>query len=119
MSPAFAQTTCVGVSTTYRAVSQFLDHMRELRAEIAPGANRLVVWQSKAAANNTAEMQTATTELNGVMQRLGEAVYSQAAQPEGGDDAGTDSPGEGGDGGDEEGPSDDDEGTVEGEFREV
>jgi molecular chaperone DnaK len=88
----------------------------ELKSEVQ---GRIDALKAAIAANNTAEMQTATTELNGVMQRLGEAVYSQAAQPEGGDDAGTDSPGEGGDGGDEEGPSDDGEGTVEGEFREV
>ena len=58
------------------------------------------------AANNLAEIQTAMTELNGVMQRLGEAVYSQSAGP------GPSSDGPGG-----EGPEDG--GAVEGEFREV
>jgi molecular chaperone DnaK len=85
----------------------------ELKTEVQ---GKIDALKASIAANNTAEMQTATTELNGVMQRLGEAVYSQTAAPEGGDDAGTDAPGEVGDG---EGPSDDDEGTVEGEFREV
>jgi molecular chaperone DnaK len=86
----------------------------ELKTEVQ---GKIDALKAAIAANNTAEMQTATTDLNSVMQRLGEAVYSQAAQPEGGDDAGTtDAPEEGGDG---EGPSDDDEGTVEGEFREV
>ena len=59
--------------------------------------------------NNVAEMQTAMTDLNESMQRLGEAVYSQT---EGSTGDGTDSeepPGE-------EPPGDD---TVEGEFREV
>ena len=66
------------------------------------------------AANNTAEMQTATTELNSAMQRLGEVVYSQSATTEGGDSGGGETGADGG----SEGPSDD-EGTVEGEFREV
>jgi len=39
-------------------------------------------------------------------------VYSQSAGPEGGEDAGTDTP-------EEDEGSPDDEGTVEGEFREV
>ena len=68
------------------------------------------------AANNTAEMQTATTELNSAMQRLGEVVYSQSATTEGG--GGETGGGEPGADGGSEGPSDD-EGTVEGEFREV
>ena len=68
------------------------------------------------AANNLAEMQTAMTELNGVMQRLGEAVYSQSAGPGPGAD------GPGGEGTADGGPNDggpNDGGTVEGEFREV
>ena len=60
--------------------------------------------------NNVAEMQTAMTDLNESMQRLGEAVYAQASEPAG------EEPPEGGEP-PEEGPSDDD--TVEGEFREV
>jgi molecular chaperone DnaK len=85
----------------------------ELKTEVQ---GKIDALKAAISANNTAEMQTATTDLNSVMQRLGEAVYSQTAAPEGGDDAGTDAPGEAGDG---EGSSDDDEGTVEGEFREV
>jgi len=68
------------------------------------------------AANNTAEMQTATTELNSALQRLGEVVYSQSAATEDGAPDG-DSGDPSADGGSEV-PSDD-EGTVEGEFREV
>ena len=68
------------------------------------------------ASNSTPEMQTATTELNNILQRLGEVVYSQNAGPE---DGGT-APGEDAAESDDSaaGPSDD-EGTVEGEFREV
>jgi molecular chaperone DnaK len=61
-------------------------------------------------ANNVAEMQTAMTDLNESMQRLGEAVYAQASETPG------EGPAEGGEP-PEERPSDDD--TVEGEFREV
>ena len=59
--------------------------------------------------NNVAEMQTAMTDLNNTMQRLGEAVYSQTESPpeEPGDDSSP--PGD-------EPPEGD---TVEGEFREV
>ena len=59
--------------------------------------------------NNVPEMQTAMTDLNNTMQRLGEAVYSQTESPseEPGDDSSP--PGD-------EPPEGD---TVEGEFREV
>ena len=61
-------------------------------------------------------MQTATTELNSALQRLGEIVYSQSDGPV--DDGSAP-------GGDTPMPNDasedsvDDDGTVEGEFREV
>ncbi|MCH8987187.1 MAG: molecular chaperone DnaK [Chloroflexi bacterium] len=89
----------------------------ELKTEVQ---GKIDTLKSAIAANNTAEMQSATTELNSALQRLGEVVYSQSATPEEGgqgptDGMGTDSPG--GDG-DASGPADD-EGTVEGEFREV
>ena len=68
------------------------------------------------ASNSTPEMQTATTELNSALQRLGEIVYSQSDGPVDGGPV----PEEGAPGSD--GAADgsvDDEGTVEGEFREV
>jgi molecular chaperone DnaK len=76
------------------------------------------------AANNTVDMQTATTDLNGALQRMGEVVYSQAASPEGGAQGPDDGSATGGqEGGTEDSSSDEgdegDEGTVEGEFREV
>ena len=61
-------------------------------------------------ANNVAEMQTAMTDLNESMQRLGEAVYAQASETP------TEESAEGGEP-PEEGSFDDE--TVEGEFREV
>ena len=68
------------------------------------------------ASNSTPEMQTATTELNSALQRLGEIVYSQSDGPVDGGPV----PEEGAPGSD--GAADgsvDDEGTVEVEFREV
>ena len=59
--------------------------------------------------NNVAEMQTATTDLNTVIQRLGEAVYAQTPGDTGVPSEDPTVPAE-------EPPKDD---TVEGEFREV
>lgn len=70
---------------------------------------KITTLKTAVASNNTAEMQTAMNDLNESMQRLGEAVYSQATPPEDAD-------------GGTEPPTDDGEsdgGTVEGEFREV
>ncbi|MCH7736586.1 MAG: Hsp70 family protein, partial [Chloroflexi bacterium] len=93
----------------------------ELKTEVQTKIDAL---KSAIAANNTVEMQTATTELNSALQRLGEVVYSQSAGTE---DGGQGPAGETGNGaetgapgadGETNGPADD-EGTVEGEFREV
>ena len=74
---------------------------QDLRAEVQTKIDAL---RSASASGNVAEMQTAITELNAALQRLGEVVYSQNAGPGPGETDG--------------GPSDD-SGTVEGEFREV
>ena len=80
----------------------------DLRIEVQ---GKIDALKAAVAANNLAEMQTAMTELNGIMQRLGEAVYSQSAGPGPGAD------GPGGAGPEDGGPNDG--GAVEGEFREV
>ena len=79
---------------------------QELRAEVQQKIDAL---RAASASGNVTEMQNGINELNAVMQRLGEAVYSQNAPP---------GAGAAGAGPDDIGPSDDD-GTVEGEFREV
>jgi molecular chaperone DnaK len=84
----------------------------ELKTEVQEKIDAL---KAAIASNNVAEMQTATTELNSALQRLGEVVYSQGATTEDGgqspeDGAETDATAD---------DSSDDEGTVEGEFREV
>ncbi len=79
----------------------------DLKTEVE---EKIATLKTALAANNVAEMQTAMTDLNSSMQRLGEAVYSQTAEtPAEEPPEGTEPP--------EEGPPEDD--TVEGEFREV
>ena len=56
----------------------------------------------------------ANQELNETMQKIGSAVYQQQQPPQGGEAPGGEAPPPGG-----EAPGGDDEGTVEGEFREV
>jgi len=79
---------------------------QDLRAEVQ---SKIDALRAASASGNAAEMQTAINELNAALQRLGEVVYSQNAAP---------GPGAAGADPDDIGPSDDD-GTVEGEFREV
>ena len=75
---------------------------QDLKEEVE---GKIATLKTAIAANNVAEMQTAMTDLNNSMQKLGQAVYGQQT-------AGTppDDPGMGGD---------DSGDTVEGEFREV
>ena len=75
----------------------------ELKEEVE---GKIAILKTAIAANNVAEMQTAMTDLNNSMQKLGQAVYGQqtGGPPPGAEDMGGDEPG-----GD----------TVEGEFREV
>ena len=70
------------------------------------------------ASNNTVDIQTATTELNAALQKMGEIVYSQGATTGEGDQDSSDGFATSGQEGDPA-SSNDDEGTVEGEFREV
>ena len=74
---------------------------QDLRAEVQTKIDAL---RAASASGNVTEMRNGINELNAVLQRLGEAVYSQNAAP-GPEGPDTDAPG--------------DDGTVEGEFREV
>ncbi|MDA1127730.1 MAG: molecular chaperone DnaK [Chloroflexi bacterium] len=83
----------------------------ELKTEVQGKIDSL---KAAIAANNIAEMQSGMAELNTAMRKVGEAVYSQGAEtPDGGQDS------TGGAGTGESAGESDDEGTVEGEFREV
>jgi molecular chaperone DnaK len=75
---------------------------QDLRSEVQTKIDAL---RTASASGNVAEIQTAITELNAALQRLGEVVYGQNQGP--------------GPSADDGGPSDDDAGTVEGEYREV
>ena len=88
----------------------------ELKTEVQ---GKIDALKTAIAANNTAEMQSATTELNSALQRLGEVVYSQSAGTADGGQGPEDGPSDGTGGDGEAGGPADDEGTVEGEFREV
>ena len=87
---------------------------QDLKEEVE---NKVATLKAAIAANNVAEMQPAMAELNDSLQRLGQAVYSQAGDPSDATDAdATDA-----DPSDESPSSNDQSGedTVEGEFREV
>ena len=62
-------------------------------------------------------IKKATQELNEIMQKIGQAVYQQQPPPPGEAPPGGEEPPPSGEGG--EGKAGEDEGTVEGEFREV
>ena len=92
-------------SLAYSAERLLAEHAEILPADLKTEAeDKLAALRTAIAANNVAQMQTAMNELNEVLQRVGQAVYSQP---------GNDAPGAGPTG---DAPGDD---TVEGEFREV
>ena len=92
-------------SLAYSAERLLAEHAEILPADLkAEAEEKLMALRSAIAANNVAQMQTAMNELNDVLQRVGQAVYSQP----GADAPGAEPPGDT--------PGDD---TVEGEFREV
>ena len=84
----------------------------ELKTEVQ---EKIDAVKAAIASNNTVDMQTASTELNIALQKIGEVVYSQGA---GTDDGGQGAEDGSADSGESAAPEED-EGTVEGEFREV
>ena len=95
------------VYTTEKLLEDNADKVpSELKEEVE---GKIATLKTAVASENTAEMQTAMNDLNESMQRLGEAVYSQATPPEDAPEGEGPPP--------DEGESGDD--TVEGEFREV
>ncbi len=95
------------VYTTEKLLQEHADKVPEdLKKEVE---DKLSPLRAAIEANDVAGMQSAITDLNTSLQKLGQAVYSQAngASAEGQEAAG------------EEAPEDQGEGTVEGEFKEV
>ena len=94
-------------SLVYSTEKLLADNADKVPAELKEEVEgKIATLKTAIAANNVAEMQTAMTDLNNSMQKLGQAVYGQqtGGPPPGAEDMGGDEPG-----GD----------TVEGEFREV
>jgi molecular chaperone DnaK len=96
------------VYSTQKMLEDMTDRIpQDLKEEVEA---KITTLKNAIDTNNVAEMQTGMTDLNHAVQKIGQAVYSQAGhQP-------------GGDGFSEQEPSSDEESggsTVEGEFREV
>ena len=95
------------VYTTEKLLEDNADKVpSELKEEVE---GKIATLKAAVASENTAEMQTAMNDLNEIMLRLGEAVYTQTAPTEDTPEGEVSPP----DAGDSE------DGTVEGEFREV
>ena len=108
-------------SLAYSAERMLNENGETLPADLKADAEaKLAALRTAIAANNVPQMQTAMNELNDALQRVGQAVYSQAQQPPpGGAPGGADGgPGAGAGGASADAGSAADD-TVEGEFREV
>ena len=103
------------VYTTEKMLEEHKDKVpQDLKEEVE---GKVATLKAAIASNNLAEMQPAMTDLGNSVEQLGQAVYSQAADPSEptGDDPSAGVP-------PDDGPPDDDQqggSTVEGEFREV
>lgn len=95
-------------SLVYSAEKMLRDHADKVPQDLKqPVEGKIATLKSAIASNDVAGMQAGVNDLNTLLQRLGEALYTQAAGP--GGNAGSDPSG-----GNQPGGS-----TVEGEFREV
>ena len=95
------------VYTTEKLLEDNADKVpSELKEEVE---GKIATLKAAVASENTAEMQTAMNDLNEIMLRLGEAVYTQTAPTEDTPEGEVSPPDDG----------DSEDGTVEGEFREV
>ena len=95
------------VYTTEKLLEDNADKVpSELKEEVE---GKIVTLKAAVASGITAEMQTAMNDLNESMQRLGEAVYTQTDPTADTTEGAAPSPDDG----------DSEDGTVEGEFREV
>ncbi len=95
------------VYTTEKLLEDNADKVpSELKEEVE---GKIATLKAAVASENTVEMQTAMNDLNEIMLRLGEAVYTQTAPTEDTPEGEVSPPDDG----------DSEDGTVEGEFREV
>jgi molecular chaperone DnaK len=102
-------------SLAYQAEKLLRDNKDKIAAELNTEAEeKIAAVKSALNGDDTEAIKKATDELNATMQKIGQAVYQQQQPPPGGE--APPPPPEGGEGGEGGG---EDEGTVEGEFREV
>ena len=96
-------------SLAYTAEKTLRDHGDKISADVKQDIDAKVASvKSALQGKDVSAIRNATQELSQAMQKVGESVYQQPGQP---------SPGE--QGTDQQGTGEGDEGTVEGEFREV
>lgn len=96
-------------SLAYTAEKTLRDHGDKISADVKQDIDaRIASVKSALQGKDVSAIRNATQELSQAMQKVGESVYQQPGQP---------SPGE--QGTDQQGTGEGDEGTVEGEFREV
>jgi molecular chaperone DnaK len=98
----------------YQAEKTLRDNKDKIPADLnAEAESKIAAVKEALKGNDTNAIKSATQELNQTMQKIGQAVYSQQQPPPGGQQPPPPPPGE------EGGKGGEDEGTVEGEFREV
>jgi molecular chaperone DnaK len=103
-------------SLAYQAEKLLRDNKDKVPADLNTEAEeKIAAVKSALNGTDTEAIKKATEELNATMQKIGQAVYSQQQPPPPGGEA---PPPPGGEEGSKEGGGED-EGTVEGEFREV
>ncbi|OGN95960.1 MAG: molecular chaperone DnaK [Chloroflexi bacterium RBG_13_51_18] len=107
----------MGDTMSYQAEKSLRDNKDKIPADLNKEAEEKIAAVKEALkGTDTDAIKNATQSLNETMQKIGQAVYSQQQQPPPGGEqpppGGEQPPPEGGEGGK-------DEGTVEGEFREV
>jgi molecular chaperone DnaK len=103
-------------SLAYQAEKLLRDNKDKVPADLNTEADeKIAAVKSALNGTDTEAIKKATEELNATMQKIGQAVYSQQQPPPPGGEA---PPPPGGEEGGKEGGGED-EGTVEGEFREV
>ncbi len=96
-------------SLAYTAEKTLRDHGDKISADVKQDIDaKIASVKSALQGKDVSAIRNATQELSQAMQKVGESVYQQPGQP---------SPGE--QGTDQQGTGEGDEGTVEGEFREV
>ena len=116
------ETRNIADSLIYNAERTLREHSDKIPDELKQEVDgKIAAVRSALQGSDTGYINSTTQELNEAMQKIGAAVYQQAGPPPEGEAPGGEYPGEESSGGEspEGEPPAGDEGTVEGEFREV